>query len=369
MTVRVLTMDGVTQEDHRQTLGAFMGPGSGALNHRQGIVYYPGAADLSTVSAMVAAITPCLAFVEGTSDALQGAYPVAVDQAVNITFDDGEAAVTRTDRVILQIQDDPYDSSGQTRGRVIYWKGQAGGAATALPDSSLLLWEVDVPAGASAGGGGINFAAQRDDQRTWCATALRIPVNDQAERDALPDVPGLEVTRLDTGSVEQRWSGSWRIISANPVTSQLLFVRKTADESVTSSTTLQDDNHLSVTVEANAIYDVRLWIIAEGDETTGDAKVKFVAPAGAAMNFTTYSPHFTETSEFGSTIKVTLSDLTGSPTYGLFGAGISVILKADGLLTVGGTGGTFKLQWAQNGSSATPTIFKTGSYMTLRRVA
>jgi hypothetical protein len=44
-------------------------------------------------------------------------------------------------------------------------------------------------------------------------------------------------------------------------------------------------------------------------------------------------------------------------------------LHVHGLLVVGGTAGTVKLQWAQNTSNVTATILKSGSFLVLRRVA
>lgn len=160
-----------------------------------------------SASALQATVSPFTAVVDGTSNSLQGQYLVTSDANVTLTFSGGEPSVARTDRVILQIRDNTFDASGSTDARVLYLKGNTStGAATALPASSLLLWEVLVPIGAST----ITFSSARTDKRQWVSTPLRVPVNSQTERDALPTIPGLEVTRLDTGAVEQYWSGAWR---------------------------------------------------------------------------------------------------------------------------------------------------------------
>ncbi|MER7126738.1 hypothetical protein [Micrococcus luteus] len=209
MTIRTLALaSGVTSiQDHRLALGAFLGPGASVLERRGGIYYYPGAADLVSAAALQANVTPFVAVVDGTSNSLQGQVVVVVDANETLTFSAGEAAVARTDRVVLQVRDNTYDASGSTDARVVIVKGNTStGAANAIPASSILLWEVTVPIGASS----ITFSSARADKRTWMATPLRIPVNSSTERNALPAIPGLEVTRLDTGDVEQYWSGSWR---------------------------------------------------------------------------------------------------------------------------------------------------------------
>ncbi|GII89616.1 hypothetical protein Ssi03_76060 [Sphaerisporangium siamense] len=209
MTIRTLALaSGVTSiQDHRLALGAFMAPGASVLERRPGLYYYPGAADLVSAAALQANVTPFVAVIDGTSNALQGQVLVVVDANVTLTFSAGEPSVARTDRVILQVRDNVYDASGFTDAQVLVLKGNTStGAATTMPASSLLLWEVTVPSGASS----ITFASARTDKRQWMATPLRVPVNSSTERDALPAIPGLEVTRLDTGNVEQYWSGAWR---------------------------------------------------------------------------------------------------------------------------------------------------------------
>lgn len=212
MTIRALGLASATTslQDHRLALGMGLGPGASVLERRAGLYYYPGSADLVGVSALQASVAPLVAVVDGTSNALQGQVVVVVDAAETLTFSAGEAGVARTDRVVLQVRDNAFDASGATDARLVIVKGNTGtGAANPVPASSILLWEVVVPIGASS----ITFASARVDKRQWTATPLRVPVNSSTERNALPAIPGLEVTRLDTGDVEQYWSGAWRITS------------------------------------------------------------------------------------------------------------------------------------------------------------
>lgn len=212
MTIHTLALaSGVTSlQGHRLALGAFMAPGASALERKSGLYYYPGAADLVSAASLQATVSPFAAIVDGTSNSLQGQVVVVVDTAEVLTFSAGEAAVARTDRVVLQVRDNTYDGSGNTDGRVVVVKGNTStGAANAVPASSILLWEVLVPIAASS----ITFASARTDRRVWTGTPLRIPVNSQAERDALPAIPCLEASRLDTGDVQQYWSGAWRTIA------------------------------------------------------------------------------------------------------------------------------------------------------------
>lgn len=203
---------------------------------------------------------------------------------------------------------------------------------------------------------------------------------------------GLQIWETDTGK-SYIWNGSaWRqlvaegasfdsaVTFAGAITmsggltvsggvGQVLFARKTADESVTSSTTLQDDDHLTVSVSASAVYQIEMALIYDGDQTTGDLKFQFSAPSGSAFSYGMLSPHTDQTSTTASAVKITEQTLAAASTLGCFGSGTNVVARAFGLLVTGGTSGTFKLTWAQNGSSATATRLRTNSYLIARRMA
>ena len=147
-----------------------------------------------------------------------------------------------------------------------------------------------------------------------------------------------------------------------------LYVRKTGDTARSSTTTHADDPHLTLTVAASAVYelDCGLYYVSSS-QTAGDFKAQFSAPSGAALQAGVYT--FAAASTAATDDLVTCITLTTSMSCG-------VVLTADpynpcqvsGLLTTS-SAGTFKVQWAQNASSATATTLKANSYMILRRVA
>ncbi|GAA2915142.1 hypothetical protein GCM10010478_12780 [Streptomyces erythrogriseus] len=65
---------------------------------------------------------------------------------------------------------------------------------------------------------------------------------------------------------------------------QIQFARKTADESVVSTTTLQNDNHLLLPVAVNATYTLFLMCIFSG-ATTGDIKFDWTVPSGTVLRW------------------------------------------------------------------------------------
>lgn len=143
------------------------------------------------------------------------------------------------------------------------------------------------------------------------------------------------------------------------------FVRKTADESVTSSTTLQNDDALALAVGANEVWEVEASIRYSGASATPDLKMDFTSPAGASGVL----------AAFGS---VSTGDVHQAPqewsitgaftqTFGT-GGGVRTVL-AKGVLITAGTAGNLQCRWAQNTSSADATTVKANSYIRARRVA
>jgi hypothetical protein len=225
MTFRVLALaSGVTGlEDHRLALNTLLFPNGGGLKTYGGVV--PGGFGLTNPSPMIARIASGFAAVPGTVSATEGAYLLVSDSNVDITFDNGEAGVARTDRIIARVYDNTYDATGQTKGIVEYLKGQASGAATALPPNSILLYEQSVAAGASAGGTPINFSSVTDQRRLLSAVGGIQSVASATERDALtPSWNGKMVWRRDRGWLEvQDSSNVWRVRSPATVASTSNF--------------------------------------------------------------------------------------------------------------------------------------------------
>jgi hypothetical protein len=147
---------------------------------------------------MVARVAPVKVVIPNGVSAALGPYVLVSDANVDITFDAGEAGVIRTDRIIARAYDDTNDGSGSTTGSIYYLKGSPAGTATALPTNSILLYEMPIPIGASAGGGGVNFA-NAVDQRVYTAAQGGIfPVASNTAMAAITSpYEGMTVYRTD----------------------------------------------------------------------------------------------------------------------------------------------------------------------------
>ncbi|CAL9528643.1 hypothetical protein [Streptomyces sp. enrichment culture] len=194
------TAPGQTREDTRLAPVGTMTP-AGELTTRQGII--PGGNPFAATGAGAMSLQVGIgrAAVQGTL--AQGAYPVAVDAPEVVTFADGSAQFARIDTVCLRVYDGLFDTSGQTLARIEVVPGTASETPTApaLDPASLPLWDVRVPAGASAGVGGIDWSSALTDRRTYT-----VAVGGIVPRGALSDVGAYDGQYADVDGVLYRWS-------------------------------------------------------------------------------------------------------------------------------------------------------------------
>jgi len=130
-----------------------------------------------------------------------------------------------------------------------------------------------------------------------------------------------------------------------------LFARvvKTADESVVTSTVLQDDDELFVALNANKTYAFVLFLIINTN-TSADFKAAFTHPAGS-------------NGEWAETLEPNIEffPLATSQSQGM-SAGNDRSEAYMGRVIMGATPGNLQLQWAQVIANAT-TILRQGTIL------
>jgi len=213
--------------------------------------------------------------------------------------------------------------------------------------SQLRLYE------AQAHSSGAHYVALRAPASLATSTTYTLPASDGSAGQVL----------TTNGSGQLSWSWS-------PGT---IFVRKTANESVTNSTTLQPDDHLMATLPANSIWEVEFLLRVQAggsNSSNGGIQVQLSAPTGTTMQV------YVEIKKGGGG-----SDLAHHWQYGWLTNPSSVVghnpipatdptgaVKLKGLVIVGSTGGTLQLYWAQNAANANATTVYANSYMRLTRI-
>lgn len=142
---------------------------------------------------------------------------------------------------------------------------------------------------------------------------------------------------------------------------QLGYVLKGADETVNSSTTLQDDDDLVLALSASQTYAFEAFIVYNA-AAAPDYKCAFTVPSGAtlywevvALNSSAVLTKFTTTSSGGA--------------VSLVGTGADIALTIHGVVIVSTTAGNLQYQFAQNTSDGGNTTTKAGSWLRSQQVS
>ena len=145
-----------------------------------------------------------------------------------------------------------------------------------------------------------------------------------------------------------------------PGASDKVVAYKTANESVTSSTTLQNDDHLLFAVAANEVWVARFYLIGNA-ATTGDVKIAWTVPAGATLLWNAHGLGEGVTSIEGAHKFAGSSSSGAAQTFG--GSGFTFGIHGSIYVANGSTAGNVQLQWAQGTSSGTATTMFAGSHL------
>ncbi|MEU8680795.1 hypothetical protein [Streptomyces sp. NPDC048611] len=173
MTVRAAWLltgppNGQTRTDTRLAPLGTMAP-DGELTTRDGVIAGGVPLMATGAGAMQVQLGVGRALVQGTT--AQGAYPVVVTAPETLTVTDGDAQNPRVDSLVLRVRDGLFDPTapGQTTVSVELLVGTPAPSPTepTLPPATLRLWSITVPAGASAGTGGLNWASALADRRRF----------------------------------------------------------------------------------------------------------------------------------------------------------------------------------------------------------
>ena len=144
--------------------------------------------------------------------------------------------------------------------------------------------------------------------------------------------------------------GGAGFVTVNPTVQKA----KTTNQTITSTTTLTNDDELYFNIGANETWIVRVTVFGL---TAGNADFKFgmAAPTGSVCS---YSGIDIETETTTGQVNT-----CGTATELLNGTGVSDVYELVGAVTSGSTSGTVTFQWAQVTSRNTDTTVYAGSYI------
>ena len=144
-----------------------------------------------------------------------------------------------------------------------------------------------------------------------------------------------------------------------------IVVRKTADESVSSSTALQDDNHLFFALAANEIWYVRFCLyVIDASNGTASFKAHFTGPASCVWSLNAIG-----LDQGGSTIRQHEFNNSADLQTDFLGRSAGQSYDIHGFVVNSSTAGNFTLQWAQQVSNASAVTVKANSFVWGQKLA
>jgi hypothetical protein len=139
------------------------------------------------------------------------------------------------------------------------------------------------------------------------------------------------------------------------------IVAKTADESVSSSTSVQNDDHLLIALGANEFWVFEL-ILIWGTGPSGSPKVAFSAPSGATGGYGMVARQGSSPDTYviqALSSETELQTNNSNPSHNFIW----------GSVATSSSSGNLQLRWAQGSSSGNATVLKKGSILRATRVA
>jgi len=137
-----------------------------------------------------------------------------------------------------------------------------------------------------------------------------------------------------------------------------LIARKPSDETVTSSTVFQADDHLLAPVGVNEVWWLQ-WVFIATGATAGDMKVQWTFPSAGFVSWQTIG--FNDAGTLTNSEQGIGTSPTSQFTLFLLGATTPIVRTVDMFYTGGANAGNVAAEWAQVTSSGTATTMRANS--------
>lgn len=279
----------------------------------------------------------------------QGVYRAYNGTTWTGTVNTAHASLTRIDLVYLRVWDNAVDASGLAKGDVVYLPGTAGSGTAPTPAGTqiyITLASITVPAGSTT-------PTVQDLRPVAIAPGGVAPSS---------TISGYYVGQVryntSTGALEI-WNGSaWFPYS------QILTARKTADQTVTNSTSYQTDSQLTVPLAANAAYALDAFIVYSTPDNA-EFKNQWSTPSGASISWAPWGLSG-GTSDTGS-IRAPVGTSGGWTLTSTLPSTSNVSARPVGTITTT-TAGTLAYQWGQSVADAAATTVHAGSWIRAHRI-
>lgn len=141
-----------------------------------------------------------------------------------------------------------------------------------------------------------------------------------------------------------------------------VIARKTSDEGVNNSSTLQDDNDLQWALQASLVYTIDIYV-AYNTNSTADIKFGWTVPASSTLRWSFVGV------DTALALKASSSSILNGTSVEAFGGdGTERYVQIHGVISTSTTAASLVLRWAQNTANVSDTFVRNGSWGIVRRV-
>ncbi len=159
-----------------------------------------------------------------------------------------------------------------------------------------------------------------------------------------------QILRTNSGATAPEWA----------TISVPTLVRKTADETVNNSTVLQNDDHLSLAVGANEVWEIDLYMRLTSS-IAASLDYAFTYPAASTLMYLNVVA--------GGAYEV-LAEVAATTEVTVTGAAADIRWAYQHLIYTGGANaGNIQLQWAQHAAEVSDTKVLTNSFLLCHKIA
>jgi hypothetical protein len=173
-------------------------------------------------------------------------------------------------------------------------------------------------------------------------------------------INGKGAVKMIYSAADSRWLVMSTSTTVSLTNTGIIIKKKTVNETVTSSSTLQNDNDLFIPINANDSMKIQGYFDMKENTANKTGKVAFTIPSGATMNIVvTTDNNAAVQQDFLKSSGTATAAIDGTPTTGVNEQGILIY----GTIVTGSTAGNIQLQWAQGTSGTDQLTFAAGSYL------